>query len=100
MSLQCPHKSKARLPRDSGEGCTDNFPDGLVAPAATGTTPLPAAETPTAAAVLPRAGFVDGQSSAIYVLPVQGIDGCLRCLVRVHFDKTKAFRTSRVPVHN
>src|SRR5260370_34303469 len=50
--------------------------------------------------LFPRFGLVDGQFPSIEFVLVQAVDGCLSFFATVHLDKAKAFRATRVPVHD
>src|SRR5262249_50829715 len=66
---------------------------------ATATAAAVTAPAPTPA-VFPRPGLVDGEGAAARLLAVQGGDGRLGLLVRLHFDEAEALGAACVPVHD
>jgi hypothetical protein len=69
------------------------------AAAVTAATTTAAAAT-TTAAIFARAGFVDGERSAIMLFAVHAGDRRLGFLVVLHFDKAEAFAPAGVAVHD
>jgi hypothetical protein len=99
-------KVPGRIFRDWQKGC-----DRLVAPpTATATTAIAAAAaaataaiaaaaaTTTTAALFARAGFVDGQATAIDFFQVESLNGRLSLAIVVHFDEAKSLAAAGVTI--
>jgi hypothetical protein len=65
---------------------------------ATTTTPATATAEVAARAVFTGLGFVDGQGSALVLLPVEGGNRCLGFFVAGHFDESETFAAAGVPI--
>src|SRR5438105_789867 len=71
-------------------------------PASTTTSAVPAPPPPRAAAatVGPRPGLIDGPGAAIHLLAIEGRDGGLGLLVRLHLDEREALGLPRRTVRD
>jgi hypothetical protein len=75
------------------KGCP-SYQIGLVASAATGNATL------TAASLLSRPGFADGERSPVVLLTIQGGNGRSNLFLGIHLDKAEALRAPRIPIHD
>jgi len=103
--LTIPHDffgSDDALPTNPGPEGRPSGQNGLVASATTKTAPALAARVSTlaAATIFSWSSFVDGESTPVDLLAVQGGNSRLSFLTVAHLDKAEAFRAARVPVHD
>jgi hypothetical protein len=62
--------------------------------------PVATAATTAAAPVFSWTSFVDGERSSVRFFAVQGVNGRLGFITIAHLDKAKAFRATRISVHD
>src|SRR4051812_23614024 len=71
-----------------------------VAAAAATTAAASTTATATSAAIFTRASFVDGERPAVVLFAVHSGNRSLGFFITSHFDKAKAFASTRVAVHD